>query len=237
MLDHPALYLIIDLLVLSVPLLRAFEGRIAYYKSFKVMILAMVLTMAVFIPWDAWFTAKGWWGFEPEYLVGWSLFGLPLEEWLFFVVVPFSSLFIYRVLNYFFPKAPSQKFAANVQRFLVSFSVAMAILHSDKMYPLLTFSLLAIALLLAPTVLGWERLGFFFRAYGLVLVPFLATNGILTGGLTTKPIVWYNDAQNMGFRIWTIPFEDAFYGMLLLLMNLMWIVWLQKKNPAFGTGF
>jgi lycopene cyclase domain-containing protein len=64
------------------------------------------------------------------------------------------------------------------------------------------------------------------------------TNGILTGGLTTEPIVWYNDAENMGIRIWTIPFEDAFYGFLLILLNLMGLVYFQRKNPGlWGTGF
>jgi lycopene cyclase domain-containing protein len=91
---------------------------------------------------------------------------------------------------------------------------------------------------LAPRVIGFEKLGLLFRAYAVVLVPFLMTNGILTGGLTTEPIVWYNDAENMGIRIWTIPFEDAFYGFLLILLNLMGLVYFQRKNPGlWGTGF
>jgi lycopene cyclase domain-containing protein len=202
------------------------------------MALSIALVMLLFIPWDAYFTHRGYWGFNEAYLAGPQWLGLPMEEWLFFVVVPFSSLFIYRVFNYFKPVGFSERMTRSIWQFLIAFSVTMAILHQEKAYPLMTFGILAPVLWLAPRVIGFEKLGLLFRAYAVVLVPFLMTNGILTGGLTTEPIVWYNDAENMGIRIWTIPFEDAFYGFLLILLNLMGLVYFQRKNPGlWGTGF
>jgi lycopene cyclase domain-containing protein len=53
------------------------------------------------------------------------------------------------------------------------------------------------------------------------MLPFLMVNGVLTGSLIDAPIVWYNDAENLGIRIFTIPVEDVFYGMGLVLLNIL----------------
>ena len=101
------LYLILDLLVFLGPLTRAFEPRIFYIGKWKRLLAATMAVWVLFLPWDAWFTAQGVWGFSAPYLVGWDFFGLPLEEVLFFVVVPWASYFIYEVLQLFFPWGPN----------------------------------------------------------------------------------------------------------------------------------
>ncbi len=67
----------------------------------------------------------------------------------------------------------------------------------------------------------------FLVSYAIILIPFLLVNGFLTA----VPVVLYNDVENLGVRIYTIPVEDIFYGMLLILMNIVIYEKLyQRKN-------
>jgi lycopene cyclase domain-containing protein len=63
----------------------------------------------------------------------------------------------------------------------------------------------------------WSKLVF---AYLVILVPFFIVNGILTGTGLEEPVVWYNDEENLGMRILTIPIEDSIYGFLLIASNI-----------------
>jgi len=54
-----------------------------------------------------------------------------------------------------------------------------------------------------------------------MLIPFFIVNGILTGTGIEGNIVWYNDEQNLGIRLLTIPIEDSAYAFSLILMNLL----------------
>ena len=63
-----------------------------------------------------------------------------------------------------------------------------------------------------------------------ILIPFLIVNGILTGSFIKDEVVWYDDLENLGLRIFTIPIEDAFYGMLLLSLSISIYEYLRKKK-------
>ena len=65
--------------------------------------------------------------------------------------------------------------------------------------------------------------------FSVVLRPFLAVNGFLTGMFTGEPVVWYDPGHIIGFRIGTIPLEDIYYNLCMLLPVVAIYEWLKTK--------
>jgi len=200
------------------PLSRSFESRIAYHKSFGSLALAILPVWVFFVGWDMVFTHFGIWGFNPRYLLGIHLGNLPIEEVSFFILVPFASLFVQKVVDLFIPSEPPAWVRDKMVPFLVWFPLGVAALNWGRWY---TFC----AMLVLGLLMGWMHyrvkppwLARFVRGYAWVLIPFLLINGVLTGTGLEEPVVWYNSDHHLNRRIATIPFEDAFYGMSLMLM-------------------
>lgn len=214
------LYFAINVFTIFIPLIRSFEPKIAFYKRFKALGLGLLITTVFFLIWDIIFTHIGVWGFNPMYLMGIWLFGLPLEEYLFFITVPYACVFIYRTLNYFVKEDLFAKVKNHISNYLIGFSGAMAIIFYDRLYTLTTFLLLGLFVAYLHYRVKPNWLGRFYLSYAIALVPFFVVNGILTGSWIDEQVVWYNDLENAGLRLGTIPFEDAFYGLLLVLMNV-----------------
>jgi lycopene cyclase domain-containing protein len=224
------LYLGVLAFALSYPLAQSFEHRIHYAASWKYLFPALLVTAAFFIVWDVWFTQLGVWEFNSRYVLGIFFLDLPLEEWLFFFIVPFSSMFIYEVLNYFFPKDYFLPFAKAFVWILAPFLLVLAVLHLDKWYTSINFLVGALTLIIHYLIFKDKYLGRFIFAYLVHLIPLMLCNGILTGGLTEEPVVIYNNAENLGIRIWTVPIEDLIYSMILFLMNLSIFEYLRSKK-------
>ena len=224
-----SLYLWLHIVTVSFPLIRSFEPRVAYYSRFRALFPAIILTGAFFVIWDVIFTKNGVWGFNEEYLMGWFLFGLPLEEWLFFVTVPFASVFIYDCVIYFDKQNRLAVKLHWLATFLGSMLVIVALFNTERDYTFYSHLFAGILLLAHGLWLKSTYLGHFFVAYLIHLIPFLLVNGILTGGITESPVVWYNNGENFGVRIWTIPVEDSVYALLLLLMNITYYEFFKSK--------
>ena len=222
------LYFYILLFSIAVPLLYTiiFKDFIKYWKLFTISTVVVAL---IFLIWDYYFTAIGVWSFNYDYCLGIELLGMPIEEWLFFLIIPFCSLFIHYCAitinpNFKFNKKASLYFTL----ILMALVITVAAANITKYYTAVNFLLLAMVLFLG-LLFFRTHLQEFYASFILILIPFFIVNGILTGSFIEVPIVSYNNLENLGIRLFTIPIEDIGYAFSMLFGNLMIFETLKKR--------
>ncbi|MBP6432768.1 MAG: lycopene cyclase domain-containing protein [Ferruginibacter sp.] len=217
--NHYTYFIILGLSIAG-PLALSFDKKVAFYKKWKYLFPAMLLPALFYIVWDVFFTYKGVWSFNENYITGIILINLPIEEVLFFFVVPYCCVFVYECIRCYFPQWQNKKLANSIFWVLGILLLVTGIIFHQKYYTGYTFILCGCFILFIKLIqhkLKSFDITSFLISYAIILIPFLIVNGFLTA----IPVVLYNNAENLGLRIYTIPFEDTFYGMLLILMNVV----------------
>ena len=189
----------------------------------------MLLAATPYIIWDVFFTKQGFWGFNPEYLSGIYLFSLPIEEWLFFITIPYACVFTHytiQILGYNLEL--NRKSANRLNLIVLGLSFIIMVAFINLAYTAIAMLFVIIILFIAITV-NRPLLTSYYITYIIILVPFFIVNGILTGTGIENEIVWYNDTQNLGIRLGTIPIEDLSYAFSLILLNIVLFEWLAAK--------
>lgn len=217
-------YLLINLFSILIPFLFSFEKRIFFFGKLKSLLPALIITGAFFIIWDHLMTVWNVWSFNPKYLTGYYLWELPIEEWMFFFTIPYACIFTYESLNFLLKNDPFSGISKNISSTLSVILLIIVLFNIGKLYTAIKLSL-TVFMLVYVLIENFNFMGKFYRAYLVCLIPFFIVNGLLTW----LPVVEYNDAENLGIRIGTIPVEDTVYMLLLLLMNTCLYEYFKKR--------
>jgi lycopene cyclase domain-containing protein len=225
-------YLLVDLGCLLVPFLVSFHPLLKFYRNWKALLIGVAVMSLIFIPWDIFFTAQGIWGFNDHYILGWRIAGLPIEEYLFFVCIPYACMFTYHCMKYFFSKEPASKFFRYLSIVVALLFLFLAFKFADRWYTFAAHLLCALFLCYHLFVARSSYLGWFMLTFLIIFVPFLVSNGVLTGvefwkypflnfepEKITQSVVWYNNGHNLRFRLFSMPSDDIAYGMFMLLLT------------------
>ncbi len=220
-------YLTLDILILIFPLLFSFKWVFPYYKNYKPLFTSILIVGGIYILWDILVTARGDWWFNHEYLVdfGFTIGGIPLEEALFFVVVPYSCIFIYENLQYFF-KDKEVFFEKWIYYILSVLLVVGAIIFYHQEYTVL--ALLSVSFFFVIAATWFPGLLKSRNCWLYIFISFVAFI-IFNYLLTSIPVVLYNPEAIWGGtvnQVWygrfiTIPFEDFFYNFSMLSFYLL----------------
>jgi len=225
-------YLLINILSALVPFVVSFDKRLRFDREWKYFFPAMFLSLIFFIGWDIWFTELGIWGFNPQYLTGIKLVNLPIEEWMFFIFIPYACVFTYHSLKVLVKRDLLGAAAPIISYIIIGILLATILIFPGRWYTGLTFTLTA-AFLILILWLGASWLGRFYLHFFIILIPFALVNGLLTGSFIPDEVVWYNNSENLGLRLLTIPVEDSVYALLLLLMNISLYEYFKKHQRAW----
>ena len=223
------IYLYLNLFTLSIPLVLSFDKKVAFYKHWSSLFPAIFIMAFVFIVWDILFNYYGIWSFNDNYLIGFRLLGLPIEEWMFFIVVPYASVFIYACLVAYMKTDPLKKIHRPFLLILSFVLIIVAAVQYQRIYTSITFFATSL-LILYNLKMNREWLSMFLLSYFVVMIPFLAVNGILTGSFIEEQVVWYNPAHILNIRIITIPVEDSIYNLMMFLMTVQFMEFFKRRK-------
>jgi lycopene cyclase domain-containing protein len=141
---------------------------------------------------------------------------------MFFLVVPYACLFIYACLRAYWPDWHFPKLNSSTTYAIITLSAICIIYNPTHAYTTSTFGLLAITYIILLYNKYNHHLTHLIISWAVALLPMAFVNGILTG----NPVLIYDDNENLGIRIGTIPFEDFFY-------NLLYMTWMISLFEIF----
>ena len=223
-----SLYFKVLLFSFIIPFIFSFHQKIKFYKFFKQIAASLSLIGFFFIIWDIYFTKIGVWGFDKKHHSSIMLSNLPLEEVLFFFVIPFVCVFTYFVLSE--KKVLNLNINTTFLKLICILLIVLAVLFFKNAY---TISVLILTILILLYIIYYrpDWIGYFFSMYLIIhIFPFLLVNGVLTGYITDLPPVWYDSNNIIGVRLGTIPVEDFLYSFILLFLNTSLFEYLRKKK-------
>lgn len=222
------LYFLILLSSITPPFILSFDKKVNFISKYKFIWPGVLLTAFLFLIWDIVKTHVHVWTFNETYLSGYFIGNLPIEEYLFFLAIPFACIFIYEcLLNYrLLPYLKTDIFTP----LSIAILLIVGIVFWTKLYTS-TVCLISAAIL----ILHWQFSSATIRqhvnaTYLVAALPFIFVNGALTGAFHNAPVVMYNPQEILNIRLLSIPIEDGIYLYPLLLLNITFYVWFKNRK-------
>lgn len=93
-------YLGVDLIILLPFVFKMFDDRLGFGKHRRSIVVSTSAVLLVFAVWDVFAVKADVWAFNPDYIMGIRFAGLPLEELLFFLAVPLTSILVWEATGH-----------------------------------------------------------------------------------------------------------------------------------------
>ena len=94
-------YFLVLFFSVIIPFLFTFHPGSGIKNNLPFMFKAITISAIPWLIWDVWATWRGHWGFNPDFILGFKIINLPVEEVAFFFVIPFCSIFVWTLIRDF----------------------------------------------------------------------------------------------------------------------------------------
>ena len=219
-------YLLINIAIIFFPLILSFDKNLKFYKIIPYVLQSIAFISTAYIVWDVIATERGDWAFSPEHFIGFYILGLPIEEILFFITVPYSCIFIYETVSFYVKET---KFNFNTKLFLIPAVLLLifGIIFYDQNYTF-TVSVFAASFFIGAILFNKSLLASrnFWITILIGFIPFLIVNYFLT----SIPVVTYNEAAFSNKRFITIPYEDFLYSFSMISLWILFYELAKEKK-------
>lgn len=218
-------YYLLNLAIIAPVLILSFTTNVKPHRHIKGLLAGYLFVSLPFLVWDFWSVDRGVWAFNSEYITGPYIWGLPLEEILFFITVPFAMVYVWGVVK---------KYVGDIGIPAIFPLIALGALAAGSVWSLIYYwdnaytRTVAIAALIMIIIALGTRLTFTLRFWVyqlLILGLFLIFNSILT----MLPIVTYSPDAIIGFKFGDIPIEDFLY--VFTFINLFLFAFNKADQP------
>lgn len=213
-----------------IPFVFSFDKKVCFFQYWRTLFPSIIITGSFFIAADVFFVTRGVWGFNPAFHSGILILRLPIEEWLFFILIPYACVFTHYVFINYFPDARLGRRAVNIVSSLIIISLIMLIILNLKRSYTIFICIVQALSIIAVTILNKNLLSSFYISFLVILFPFFLVNSLLTGSFISEPVFWYDESEILGFRILTVPVEDAGFAFSLILLNLLLMSVLKRTD-------
>ena len=219
-------YLLINILIIFFPLILSFDKNLKFYKKVPYVLQSIAFISTAYIIWDVIATERGDWAFSPEHLIGFYILGLPLEEILFFITVPYACIFIFETVS-FYVKEKKLNFNKKLSIIPAAILIVLGIIFYDQNYTF-TVSIFAAAFFIGAVLFNEQLLASrnFWITMLISFLPFLIVNYFLT----SIPVVTYNETAFSGKRFITIPYEDFLYSFSMISLWILFYELAREKK-------
>jgi lycopene cyclase domain-containing protein len=221
-----SLYFWLNLIVILGPFVLSFDKKVGFWRRWPPLLLSILVVSGGFIVWDVIVTNLGHWSFSENYAGTMKIFDLPVGEWLFFIAVPYATIFIYECVRAY-TKEKKLVFSRYFFFAIGLIGLLPLIFFLDKGYTVIDGIVFFLTMALI-SLLKFEQFQSRWTILALFLsyIPFLIFNGIFT----FLPIVSYSNEAIIGFRVISIPIEDFFYSFSLISLYLFFYFLFRKYS-------